>query len=85
LSIEEFHNLYSSPNIIRITKSRWVGHVAHIRGAINAYKILIEKLNEKGNFEDLGVDGRIFNWITNEQFLRIWTVFICTRIGISGL
>jgi hypothetical protein len=28
---EELHNLYSSPNIIRMTKSRrmrWVGHVA---------------------------------------------------------
>jgi hypothetical protein len=30
---EEFHNLYSSPRIIRIIKSRrmiWVGHVARM-------------------------------------------------------
>jgi hypothetical protein len=30
---EEFHNLYSSPSIIRILKSRkfrWVGHVAYM-------------------------------------------------------
>jgi hypothetical protein len=30
---EELHNLYSSPNIIRIIKSRkmrWTGHVEHI-------------------------------------------------------
>jgi hypothetical protein len=32
---EELHNLYSSPNIIRITKSwrmRWRGHVVHMGG-----------------------------------------------------
>jgi hypothetical protein len=31
---EELHNLYSSPNIIRMIKSRkmrWAGHVAHGR------------------------------------------------------
>jgi hypothetical protein len=30
---EELHNSYSSPNIIRMIKSRrmrWVGHVAHL-------------------------------------------------------
>jgi hypothetical protein len=30
---EELHNLYASPNIIRVIKSRrmrWVGHVAHM-------------------------------------------------------
>jgi hypothetical protein len=33
---EELHNLYSSPNIIRIIKSRrmiWVRHVARIEGS----------------------------------------------------
>jgi hypothetical protein len=32
---EELHNLYSSPSIIRIIKSRrmrWTGHVARMRG-----------------------------------------------------
>jgi hypothetical protein len=35
LQYEELHNLYSSPNIIRIIKSRrmrWAGHVARIGG-----------------------------------------------------
>jgi hypothetical protein len=30
---DELHNLYSSPNIVRVVKSRrmrWVGHVAHM-------------------------------------------------------
>jgi hypothetical protein len=37
---EELHNLYSSPSIIRIIKSkkmRWVGHVARMREKKNAY------------------------------------------------
>jgi hypothetical protein len=43
---EELHNLYSSPNIIRIIKSRrmrWAGHVARIGEKRNAYRILVGK------------------------------------------
>jgi hypothetical protein len=43
---EELHNLYSSPNIIRMTKSRrmrWAGHVAQMRAQRNAYRILVRK------------------------------------------
>jgi hypothetical protein len=39
---EELHNLYASPNIIRVYKSRrmrWVGHVAHMGRMRNAYNI----------------------------------------------
>jgi hypothetical protein len=38
---EELHNLYSSPNIIRMMKSRrmrWAGHVARMGETRNAYK-----------------------------------------------
>jgi hypothetical protein len=37
---EEIHNLYSSPNIIRMFKSRrmrWIGHVAQMWEKRNAY------------------------------------------------
>jgi hypothetical protein len=43
---DELHNLYSSPNIIRMIKSRrigWVGHVARMGEAGNAYRILVGK------------------------------------------
>jgi hypothetical protein len=43
---EELHNLYSSPSIIRMIKSRrmrWAGHVARMTGKSNAYRILVEK------------------------------------------
>jgi hypothetical protein len=43
---EELHNLYCSPSIIRIIKSRriiWVGHVARMGEKRNAYRILVGK------------------------------------------
>jgi hypothetical protein len=39
---EELHNLYSSPNIIRLIKSRimeWAVHVARMGKKRNAYRI----------------------------------------------
>jgi hypothetical protein len=41
---EELHNLYSSPNIIRMIKSRrmrWAGHVARMGETNNAYRIFL--------------------------------------------
>jgi hypothetical protein len=43
---EELHNLYSSPNIIRIIKSgrmRWAGHVARMGDKRNVYRLLVGK------------------------------------------
>jgi hypothetical protein len=41
---EELRNLYSSPNIIRMIKSRrmrWAGHIARMEDKRNAYRILV--------------------------------------------
>jgi hypothetical protein len=41
----KLHNLYSSPGIIRMFKSRrmsWAGHVARMGEKRNAYRILVE-------------------------------------------
>jgi hypothetical protein len=43
---EELRDLYSSPSIIRIIKSRrmrWVGHVARMGEKRNAYRLLVAK------------------------------------------
>jgi hypothetical protein len=43
---EALHNLYSSPNIIRLIKSRrmrWTGHVARMGETRNTYRILVGK------------------------------------------
>jgi hypothetical protein len=45
LGKEELHNLYSSPTIIRMIKSRrmrWAGHVERMGEKRNAYRILVE-------------------------------------------
>jgi hypothetical protein len=43
---EELHDLYSSPSIIRIVKSRrmrWAGHVTRMEEKRNAYRLLVGK------------------------------------------
>jgi hypothetical protein len=43
---EELHNLYSSPSIIRIIKSRrmgWAGHVERMGEKRNVYRLLVGK------------------------------------------
>jgi hypothetical protein len=52
---EELHNLYSSPSIIRMIKSRrmrWAGHVERMGEKMNAYRILV------GNPEVKSLPGR---------------------------
>jgi hypothetical protein len=47
---EELRDLYSSPSIIRIIKSRrmrWAGHVVRIREKRNAHRLLVGKLRGK--------------------------------------
>jgi hypothetical protein len=58
---EEFHNLYSSPNVIRFIKPRrmrWAGHVTRMRKMRNAYKILVGKPEGKSPLGKLGYMGR---------------------------
>jgi hypothetical protein len=43
---QELHALYSSPNIIRVIKSRrlrWAGHVARVGERRGAYRVLVGK------------------------------------------
>jgi hypothetical protein len=47
LNNEDLRDLYSSPSIITIIKSRrmnWVGHVARIGEKRNAYRLLMGKI-----------------------------------------
>jgi hypothetical protein len=59
---EELNDLYSSPNIIRVIRSRkmvWAGHVACMGEIRGTYRVLARKLRKRDHFEDLGVGGRI--------------------------
>ena len=57
----ELNDLYYSPNIIRVTKSRmrWLGHVARMGKRRGAYRLLVGNLRERDHLEDQGVYSRI--------------------------
>jgi hypothetical protein len=44
---EELHDLYSSPSIIRMIKSRWAGHVVRMGENRNMYRLLRGKPEER--------------------------------------
>ena len=64
---EELNDLYCSPNIFRLIKSRimrWMGHVARLgRGEVYT-GFWWGNLKERDQLEDPGIDGRvILRWI----------------------
>jgi hypothetical protein len=67
LHIDELNNLYCSPNIVRVIKSRrrrWAGHVARLRQGRGVYRALVGKSEGKNHLGAPGVDGRIIlKWI----------------------
>jgi len=73
---EKLYNLYTSPNIISVIKSkmmRWAGHVAHMGEIRHAYNILIGKPEGK---RPLGGPG--CKWEDNIQM-------DLTEIGCEGV
>jgi hypothetical protein len=64
---EELNDLYSSPNIVRVIKSRrmrWAGHVA-LMGRVEVYTgFWLGNLRERDHLEDPCIDVRkILRWI----------------------
>jgi hypothetical protein len=85
---DELHNLYSSPNIVRVIKSRrmrWAGHVARMGEGRGVYIILVARPEGK---RPLGRPRR--RWEDNikmdlrEIGINGGTGFGWTRIGSSG-
>ena len=72
---EELNDLYSSPNIVRVIKSRimrWVGHVALMDEERGVYRVLVGKPEGR---RPLGRPrrGRVDNIRTDLQDVVIWT------------
>jgi hypothetical protein len=85
---EELNDLYSSPNIVRVVKSRIMrcsGHVGHM-GRGEAYSAFCwGNLREKYHWGDPGIDGRIIlRWIFRKWDVGVWTGLSWLRIGTGG-
>ena len=74
---EELNDLYSSPIIVRVIKSRrmrWAGHVALMGEEMGVYRFLVRKQEGRNHWRDLGVDEWIIlGWISRRWDVGIWT------------
>jgi hypothetical protein len=89
LHYEELHNMYASPDIISVIKSRrmrWAGHVARMGEMRKEYKILDGKPEGKRPFgrpmrrqeDNVRMDLRGTGWEV------VWTGFIWLSLWING-
>jgi hypothetical protein len=93
---DELPSLYSSPNIVRVIKSRrmrWAGHVACMgRGEVFT-GFWLGGLKARDHWEDLGIGGRItlrwtleidgVTWIQMAQNRVQWWVFVNTMMNLQ--
>ena len=85
---EELNDLYSSPNVVRVIKSRrmrWAGHVARMGEERGVCRVLVGRPEGESHWGDLGVDGWIvLGWISRRWDVGIWTGLGWPRIGTGG-
>jgi hypothetical protein len=96
---DELHSLYSSPNIVRVIKSRrmrWAGHVARMLEGRGVYRVLVGRPEGKrplgrprrsweGN---INIDLREIgidgaNWIRLDQDMVHWRTFVSTIMNLQ--
>jgi hypothetical protein len=85
---DELNNLYSSPSIFRVIKSRsttW-RNIQHVWGKAELYTgFWWGSVRERVQLEDPDADGRIIlRWIFRKWDVRAWNGTIWLRIGTGG-
>jgi hypothetical protein len=85
---EKLLDLYSSPIIVRVIKSRrmrWAGHVARMGEGRGVYRFLEGKPEGKRLLRDPGLDGRIIlRWIFRKWDEGLWTGLSWLRLETGG-
>jgi hypothetical protein len=85
---EELNDLYPSPNIVRVIKSRrmrWARHVARTGRKETCIGFSWGNLREGDHWGDPGVRGRIIlRWIFRKWDVRVWTGLGWLRIKTDG-
>jgi transcription termination factor 2 len=95
---DELHNLYSSPNIVKVIKSRrmsWAGHVARMGEGRGVYRVLVERPEGKRPLgrprrrwkDNIRLDLRKIgidgaNWIQLAQDSVQWRAFVNTVMNL---
>jgi hypothetical protein len=86
---EELRDLYSSPSIMRIIKSRmiiWERNVARIGEKRNLYRLLVGKLEGNTPLRRQDVGGWIILRLIFERWDGVmWTELVWMRIETSGM
>jgi hypothetical protein len=91
---DELHSLYSSPNIVRVIKSRRMRWAGHVEGR-GVYRVLVWKPegkrplgrsrciwedNIKMDLMEISIDGA--NWIRLAQDRVLWRAFVNTVMNL---
>ena len=85
---EELNDLYCSPNVVRVTKSRTMrlaGHVARMGEGRGVYRVLVGNLRERDHWGDPGADGKIILiFIFRKWYVGVWTGSSWLSTGTGG-
>ena len=87
---EELNDLYSSPNIVRVIKSRimkWAAHVARMGEERGVYRVLVGKPEGRRRVDNIGMDLQevgcgYMDWIGLAQYRDRWRTVVSAVMNL---